>query len=70
MNTKLKGTGISEKLLAELQTALANAANGIRDSEAAMKACKDMDRMREQLRKRVGNMDVSVELVRETRDAP
>jgi hypothetical protein len=70
MNTKTKGAGIPEKLLAELQGTLANAAHGMRDSEVAMKACKDMDRMREELRKKVGTVDVSVDLVREARDNP
>ena len=59
---------IPPKLLADLQEAMGNAAMGIRDPEVAKKACKDMDRMREELRKKVGILDVAADLVRETRD--
>ena len=67
MSTKTK-TGISPKLLAELQAAVANAANGVRDNVDAKKACREMDRMREELRKEKGILDVAVGLIRETRN--
>jgi hypothetical protein len=59
---------IPPELLAALQEAADNAARGIRDPEAMKRACDRMDRMREELRQRQGEMNVAVELVRETRD--
>lgn len=59
---------ISPELLAALQEAADNAARGVRDPEAMKRACDRMDRMREELRQRQGEMNVAVELVRETRD--
>lgn len=61
-------TTIPPELLAALQEAADNAAKGIRDPEAMKRACDRMDRMREELRQRQGEMNVAVELVRETRD--
>jgi hypothetical protein len=55
-------------LLAELQKAVESAARGVRDPEAAKRACERMDRMREELRQRQGEMTVAVDLVRDTRD--
>ena len=60
--------GIPRKLLAELKGAIANAASGVRDPAIASKACKDMNRMRKELRKKVGMLDVAVDLIREARD--
>jgi hypothetical protein len=59
---------IPASLLAELEDALDNAANGIRDPETIKKACRDMDRMREETRKKVGTLDVAVDLIRQGRD--
>ena len=38
------------------------------DREAMRKACEEMDRLREKTEKRVGIVDVAVEMVREARD--
>jgi hypothetical protein len=67
MATETK-TAVPTKLLEQLETAMDNIAKGIRDPKAAAQACKDMDRMREDLRKRVGNLNVAVDLIRETHD--
>jgi hypothetical protein len=61
-------TAAPRKLFAQLEKALQNAAKGVRDPKIAEKACKDMDRMRRQLRKKVGALEVAVDLIRETRD--
>lgn len=45
-----------------------NAARGIRDPEAIRKACEEMDRMREELRKRIGTVSVAVDFVRDARN--
>jgi hypothetical protein len=68
MSTKSRTVGISAKLLSELEAAVANATKGILDSDLAKKACNEMDRMREEMRKKTGILDVAVELVREARD--
>ena len=58
-------TIISASLLDELQHRLANAANGIRDAEEMKKACEHMDWTREELRLRIGTVNVAVELIRD-----
>ena len=68
MGIKTKSAGISQKLFAELQEAVDNAAKGICDPEVMKKACMEMDRLREELRKKVGTLDVAVDLIREVRD--
>ena len=67
MATKMKSPGIPPKLLAELEEVLADLAAGTRDPEAMKKAARDMDRMREETRKKVGMVDVAA-LIHEVRD--
>jgi hypothetical protein len=52
----------------EVQTAVDRALRGVRDLEAMRQAAERMDRMREEMRQRVGNVDLAVRLIRETRD--
>lgn len=54
----------SASALKELEETLARAP----DRETIRKACEEMDRLREETRKRVGVVDVAVELVRDARD--
>ena len=61
-------TRIPPELLTELQDAADKVAKGIRDPEAMRKACERMDRMREELRQKHGEMNVAVDLIREARD--
>ncbi|MCI0376224.1 MAG: hypothetical protein L0215_01325 [Gemmataceae bacterium] len=65
MATKTKG--ISEKLLAELQDALSDPRRPP-DPASMAKACREMARMRKQLRKKLGDLDVAVDLIREARN--
>ena len=60
--------GIPRDVMAELEEAADRAAKGIRDPEAMQRACERMDRMREELRQRSGELNVAVDLVREIRD--
>ena len=69
MKIKTKTTGIPAKILAELQKAAVAAAKGIRDPEKAKKACAEMDRIREEIRKKHGILDIGVPAIRELRDA-
>jgi hypothetical protein len=50
--------------LKELEEALAREP----DPETMRAACQEMDRLREEIRKRVGTVDVAVEFVRDARD--
>jgi hypothetical protein len=59
---------IPAELIAELRAATERAAKGVRDPEVMRRACERMDRMREELRRRAGDLDVAVELIREARD--
>ena len=52
----------------QLDESIARLLKGIRDPEAGRKARDDMDRMREETRKRIGTVDVAVDLVRDARD--
>ena len=62
-------TSFPDELMTELQNAVDRATKGIRDPEAARKACGRMDRMREELRLRQGMLDIAVPSIRELRDA-
>ncbi|HEV3259465.1 MAG TPA: hypothetical protein VG013_21550 [Gemmataceae bacterium] len=59
---------IPAELMAELRTATERAAKGDHDPEVMRRACERMDQMREELRRRAGDLDVAVELIREARD--
>jgi hypothetical protein len=54
--------------MAELEATLDRVMRGIRDPEAMARAAERMDRMREEMRRRVGEGEWAVQLVRETRD--
>lgn len=59
---------IPPKLLAELESVMADLATGKRDPEAMKKATQDMDRMREETRKKLGTLSVAADLLCEGRD--
>jgi hypothetical protein len=68
MSTVGKPTAISQELLAEMQERAERAAEGIRDPEDARRACERMDAMREELRQRVGETDIAVDLIHGARN--
>jgi hypothetical protein len=59
---------IPPEIRAEMELAIDNAMKGIRDPELMRKAGERMDRMSEELRQRVGELNVAVDLIREGRD--
>ena len=63
MSTETLPTGNSE-----LNAAIARQMSGKRDPEAARRACERMDRMREEIQKKVGTVEVAVKFIRELRD--
>lgn len=56
-------------LMTQLQEAATLAAKGIRDPEVTRKARERMDRMREEVRKKHGLLDIAVPSIRELRDS-
>ncbi len=68
MNTTETATGIPEEIKAQLQQTLDDLVKGIRRPDKMKAACERMDRMREENRKRFGEQNIAVDLIRETRD--
>lgn len=56
------------ELMAQLQEAAERAARGERDPERFRLACESMDRIREEIRKEFGEVDIGVPAIRELRD--
>jgi hypothetical protein len=52
----------------EVQAAIDRVLGGIRDPDSMRQAAERMDRMRQEMRARVGNVNLAVPLVRETRN--
>lgn len=62
------GHTFSPELRAELDEAIRRAMSGERDPEVMRKACERMDRMREEIRRRHGILDIGVPAIRELRE--
>lgn len=60
---------IPPDLMAELQAVADRAAAGVRDPEAMRLASEDMDRIREEIRRAHGVLDIGGPAIRELRDA-
>ena len=52
----------------EVQAAIDRALEGVRDPDSMRQAAERMDRMREEMRARVGDVNLAVPLIREIRD--
>ncbi len=52
----------------EVQASIDRALEGVRDPDSMRRAAERMDRMREEMRARVGNVNLAVPLIREIRD--
>ena len=52
----------------EIHEAIERAKKGVRDPDEMRKACEGMDRIREDVKQRVGVVEVAVDLVREARE--
>jgi len=63
-------TRIAPDLMAELQAAADRAATGVQDPEAMRKASEGMDRLREEIRRQHGVLDIGGPAIRELRNAP
>jgi hypothetical protein len=60
-------TAIESDAYKALQEAVDRLVRGERDPEAIRKACEEMDEAREELRKRIGTVEMAVELIRDAR---
>ena len=61
------GGGGPSEIDVELEEAIRQAMAGVRDPEEMRKACERMDRMREEVYKREGLLDIGVPAIRELR---
>lgn len=68
MKTIPESTTIPPELMAELQERAERAARGLIDPETRRIARERMDRMREEFRRRHGEVNLAVDLIREARD--
>ena len=68
-NVNLGSASRDPDLMAELQEAADRAARGLRDREEMRQACKDMDRISEDIRRRHGILDIGVPAIRQLRDS-
>jgi len=58
----------TSEALKELREAIDRLMRGEHDAEAIRKACERMDEMREELRSRIGTVEIAVDLIRDARD--
>jgi hypothetical protein len=68
MPTTESNSPIPAQIMSELQAAAVRAAKGIRDPEIMVKACERMDRLREEIGRQHGILDIGVHAIREFRD--
>ena len=68
MSTFEKSSAIPPELIAEMQERAERAVRGVINREARRIARQRMDRMREEFRRRHGEVNLSVELIREARE--
>lgn len=59
---------MATETMSDLEVAVSRILKGVRDPEAGAKALKEMERMREETRKRVGTVNAAVCLIRDARD--
>jgi hypothetical protein len=67
MNRTETATNIPPDLAAEFKEAVDDLLKGIRRPEKMQAACERMDRIREENRRLLGEQNVAVELIRQTR---
>lgn len=70
MATIEKASVGSKEDMLSLQEAIDRAVRGVRDPEATRRACEEMDRARDEMRRNFGDRILAVDLIRESRDEP
>jgi hypothetical protein len=61
-------TAATDQARKELEEVVDRLINGVRDPEAIRKSRQRLDRMREELRQRIGTVEVAVDLIRDARN--
>ncbi len=61
--------GVAVELTAQLRIAAERAANGSRERARMKLACANMDRIRDEIRREHGVLDIGVPAIRELRDS-
>lgn len=61
-------TFVPAELIHELHESLVSGRTDVRDPETLRKAREEMNRMREELRHRIGTVEVAVDLIRDARN--
>jgi hypothetical protein len=69
MATIDRPSAFTPEAMAAMQRAADRAAKGIRDPEEMRRASESMDRIREEIRRRHGTLDIGLAAIRELRDA-
>ena len=69
MSSEPNTAGIPAALMTELQGAAERTAQGVRDPDDMRRAAASMDRLREEIRRRHGLLDIAVPARHELRDA-
>jgi len=68
MSIDVKDTGIPPDVMADLEDACRYAATGARDPEVMRRAAETMDRLREDIFRKHGVLDIGVPATRQLRD--
>jgi hypothetical protein len=68
MSTIQSAPLIPPELVAEMQERAERAARGLIDPDARRQAAERMDRMRQEFKRKYGEVSLAVELIREARD--
>jgi hypothetical protein len=68
LNNTFMSTDVATTGKRDLHEAIARLMKHVRDPDAGKKARDDMDKMREETRKRIGTVEVAVDLVRDARN--
>jgi hypothetical protein len=66
-NSGMSRIAVKSDAMRKLEETIDRIVRGERDPEAMHKACEEMDAAREELRQRIGTVDVAVDLVRDAR---
>lgn len=61
-------TAIPSEIMARMQDAADKAATGGREPALMLEAITEMNRLREALRRRIGTVEIAVDLIRDARD--
>ena len=68
MKTLESPSATSPSVMAEMTDAIDHAVKGIRDPGTMSRTADRMDRMREEMRQRTGDVEIAVAILRESRD--